>query len=868
MILKAFLTTFFLSSALAVPFYSDQKSIQLAPLISSTEAKVIPNRYIVVFKNDLEKEKIQFHHTFVGHCVTEEKKTLAKRSDGFMKKLISGIEHTYDFTNFKGYAGRFTDDVLQKIRESDEVDYVERDQTVHTTELQKNAPWGLSRISHRASLTFGTFNKYPYHETSGNEVAVYIIDTGININHTDFEGRASWGITIPDGDEDIDGNGHGTHVAGTIAGKRYGVAKKAKVIAVKVLRSNGSGTMADVIKGVEWAAEAHQESVAKATQEGKPHRGSSANMSLGGGRSRTLDAAVNGAVDAGLHFAVAAGNDNRDACDYSPAAAEKAITVGASTIEDERAWFSNHGSCVDVFAPGKDITSTWIGSNVGTNTISGTSMASPHVAGLIAYFLSIHPDSQSEFFAGELTPKELKDKISALSTKDTLNKIPANTHNLLGYHLIWEAESCIYCRKRPRDSQRGKFQRKFAGKEIIPVFINCQKLQAARGTLSKSQGSRDSLSARKFYSSNTFLMSQKLAHRTYSSELEIEDSLEPFMETRNHVDTVSVKIARHDIKKIEDQEIIEEIILKDSLKIEHINDASEEISRELVITDTKEKKYFISNSHKDIRDTINLTSKTIQIASREISSTGLNINEIDISSSPHPIFRLNIFDFDGTLFLSPLPNPYLWDSRFIGRLMNKGLIGRGWFQEGRTLEFGKSAEMTGWDGWWNEEVVDQVIESMNDLNALTVLLTGRQYTTFHQKISKMIKTKGLLFDVLGFKPDSNIIEWDKMYQTNSSKLSIKRNQSAELPLGFSTMVYKKAFISGLLEHHPFAKSIKLWEDRKAHVMQFERYILSLRNQGVIQTGTIRHISAPDRYLDQRRERELVENMIAENFVDY
>jgi cerevisin len=172
-------------------------------------------------------------------------------------------------------------------------------------------------------------------------------------------GRAVWGKTIPFGDEDKDGNGHGTHCAGTVAGKTYGIAKKAKIVAVKVLRSNGSGTMSDVVKGIEYVAKAHKERQASAIAIAKKHKKkakrvlSAANMSLGGGKSRALDMAVNAVVAAGVHFAVAAGNDDRDACGYSPAAANAAITVGATTVEDTRAWFSNWGRCVDIFGPGK-----------------------------------------------------------------------------------------------------------------------------------------------------------------------------------------------------------------------------------------------------------------------------------------------------------------------------------------------------------------------------------------------------------------------------------------------------------------------------------------------------------------------------------
>ena len=306
---------------------------------------------------------------------------------------------------------------------------------VHTMtdgEIEKNAPWGLARISHRNSLSLGTFSKYLYSSDGGEGVDVYVIDTGTNVKHVDFEGRAHWGKTIPANDEDLDGNGHGTHCSGTVGGKKYGVAKKANIYAVKVLKSNGSGTMSDVVKGVEWAANRHSEQVALAKKgKGKKgFKGSAANMSLGGGKSVVLDLAVNAAVDAGIHFAVAAGNDNADSCNYSPAAAEKAVTVGASTLADERAYFSNYGKCNDIFAPGLNIVSTWIGSDTAVNTISGTSMASPHIAGLLAYFLSLQPSKDSAFAVAEITPKQLKENLIAVATEGSLSDVPSNTKNV------------------------------------------------------------------------------------------------------------------------------------------------------------------------------------------------------------------------------------------------------------------------------------------------------------------------------------------------------------------------------------------------------------------------------------------------------
>lgn len=396
-------------------------------------------------------------------------------------------------------AGRFSAEALEAIRRSPDVAYVEHDQVVTTQEelfgvddaldgdikTQIGAPWGLARISHRKELGLGTFNKYEFDINGGEGVTAYVVDTGINIDHVEFEGRASWGKTIPRNDVDKDGNGHGTHCAGTIASRKYGVAKKADVVAVKVLGSNGSGSMSDVVGGVLWAAEDAAKRAKDAAEElrltGKTkYKGSVANMSLGGGKSKGLDDAVNAAVDSGLHFAVAAGNDNKDACDYSPAAAERAVTVGASTIGDQRAYFSNHGKCVDVFAPGLNILSTWNGGNQSTNTISGTSMASPHVCGLLAYLLSIEgsptftidgaeelvevddhslyheaynlayeampelvkallpePVEQVPLLArravtgAKITPKALKKAVLELSTKGVLTDLPALTPNLL-----------------------------------------------------------------------------------------------------------------------------------------------------------------------------------------------------------------------------------------------------------------------------------------------------------------------------------------------------------------------------------------------------------------------------------------------------
>ncbi|KAI5796310.1 autophagic serine protease Alp2 [Peziza echinospora] len=428
-----------LSLAVASPLF--EKSGELAPLISpKVSAHEIPDSYIVIFKDHVKPSGAEVHQNWVKdmHTACMKKRSqipLIKQGSEWFNDAADGLKHTYNIAGgLLGYAGTFDQSVIEEIRRHPDVAYVEKDSLVYALEEpaeQYSAPWGLARLSHRDTLTFGTFNKYIHQASGGEGVDVYVVDTGTNYEHVDFEGRAQWGKTIPRGDADEDGNGHGTHCSGTIGGKKYGVSKKANIIAVKVLRSNGSGTMSDVVKGVEWAAVAHQKTAAKKQPNFK---GSVANMSLGGGKSQTLDMTVNAAVKAGLNFAVAAGNDNADACDYSPAAAVEAVTVGASTLVDERAYFSNYGKCVDIFAPGLNIQSTWTGSPYAVKTISGTSMASPHIAGLLAYFLSLQPAADSEFATDPLTPRELKKKLIAIASPDVLTDIPADTVNLVAWN--------------------------------------------------------------------------------------------------------------------------------------------------------------------------------------------------------------------------------------------------------------------------------------------------------------------------------------------------------------------------------------------------------------------------------------------------
>ncbi|MFE5482514.1 S8 family serine peptidase [Streptomyces sp. NPDC056527] len=267
--------------------------------------------------------------------------------------------------------------------------------------------WGLDRVDQ--AETAGD-KKYTYPDKGGEGVTAYVIDTGVRVSHEDFGGRAADGFDAIDNDNTAqDGNGHGTHVAGTIAGTAHGVAKKAKIVAVRVLDDNGSGTTEQVVAGIDWVT--------------KNHQGPSvANMSLGGGADPALDDAVKKAIAAGVTFGVAAGNESSDAGQGSPSRVQEAITVASSTEDDQQSSFSNFGSVVDLYAPGSEITSAWNDSDTGTKTISGTSMATPHVVGAAAVYLAGHPDATPDQVAEALVAGATPDKISNPS-EGTANKL-------------------------------------------------------------------------------------------------------------------------------------------------------------------------------------------------------------------------------------------------------------------------------------------------------------------------------------------------------------------------------------------------------------------------------------------------------------
>ncbi|MEJ2858151.1 MULTISPECIES: S8 family peptidase [unclassified Saccharothrix] len=360
------------SSLLASPAQAAEGEIRAADA-----AEKVQNSFIVKLKD--------------GSAASAEK--LASQYGGKVDRVFSSA--------LKGFTVSLPESAAKRLAANPAVDYVEQDQVLHLQATQTNPPsWGINRVDQR-DLPLNT--SYSYTST-GSGVNVYVIDTGLRVSHTTFGGRARNGYDAVDGDSVAqDGNGHGTHVAGTIAGSQYGVAKGATVYGVRVLNNSGSGTTAGVVAGIDWVTRNHV----------KP---AVANMSLGGGASSTLDDAVRRSIAAGVTYAIAAGNSNANASGYSPARVGEAITVGATTSTDARASYSNYGSILDIFAPGSSITSAWHTGDSATNTISGTSMATPHVAGAAARYLQNNRSATPAQVASYLTGQATSGKVTSPGT--------------------------------------------------------------------------------------------------------------------------------------------------------------------------------------------------------------------------------------------------------------------------------------------------------------------------------------------------------------------------------------------------------------------------------------------------------------------
>ncbi|MGW0545826.1 S8 family peptidase [Streptomyces altiplanensis] len=337
--------------------------------------------------------------------------------DGTTRAADLGVtpKHVYR-SALKGFSATMSKARAARLASDPKVAYVEQDSRVQLNETQTGATWGIDRVDQR-DLPLST--TYTYGTTASN-VSAYIIDTGIRTSHSEFGGRATVGTdTVGGGQNGQDCQGHGTHVAGTVGGKTYGVAKAVKLVAVRVLDCAGSGTTAGVIAGVDWVtANAQKPAVA--------------NMSLGGGANTSLDDAVKKSIASGVSYAVAAGNGNflgwpANACNYSPARVPEAITVGATDSGDRRASFSNYGTCLDLFAPGVNITSAWKDSDTATSTISGTSMAAPHTAGAAALYVSANPTA---------TPAQVRDALVGNATPNKVQDPRTGSPNRLLYSLF------------------------------------------------------------------------------------------------------------------------------------------------------------------------------------------------------------------------------------------------------------------------------------------------------------------------------------------------------------------------------------------------------------------------------------------------
>lgn len=384
-----------------------------ATMVNVPQSKAIKDTYIVVFNTPSVLNLS--NNNAISEFATQQAESLVNQYDvRVMRSFGSALN---------GVLINASPQQIKALRSDPKVKYIEQDQVMSVTPMmeanadQPSPTWGIDRIDQRNLPLDSNYHT----DYDGSGVTAFVIDTGVLNTHNEFGGRASSGYDFIDNDYDAtDCNGHGTHVAGTIGGSTYGVAKNVNVVGVRVLNCSGSGSNSGVIAGINWV---------KNNASGP----AVANMSLGGGASQATDDAVNAAVAAGITFVVAAGNDNSNACNYSPARAADAITVGSTTSNDSRSSFSNYGTCLDIYAPGSSITSSWYTSNSATNTISGTSMASPHVAGVAALYLDENPN---------LSPAQVTNLLATRATSGKVTDAKTGSPNKLLFSLASDDGGC------------------------------------------------------------------------------------------------------------------------------------------------------------------------------------------------------------------------------------------------------------------------------------------------------------------------------------------------------------------------------------------------------------------------------------------
>ncbi|MDO4246234.1 MAG: S8 family peptidase [Deinococcus sp.] len=375
----------------------------LAPVRGTDNRDAIAGQYIVVFSEGATTGSLSAQNV-AGQALSSLSAPALIRALGLDPQGIS-VQNIYSQA-LQGFSGRLSAQNLQTLRADKRVKYIEQDQTMYATGTQSNPTWGIDRVDQR-SLPLD--KRYTY--GSASNVKAYILDTGININHVDFGGRATWGTNTTGDGRNVDCDGHGTHVAGTVGSATWGVAKDVRLIAVKVLNCSGSGSNSGIIAGMDWVL-------------GNGTGPKVVNMSLGPqtrSTSQAIDDAVAKLYNNNVTVVVAAGNSNDNASYYSPARAPQAITVGATTSTDARSSFSNYGTPLDIFAPGSSITSALNTNNTGTDVMSGTSMASPHVAGAVALILGANPSYSTSQVTSALLNNATTGKVT--DTKGSVNRL-------------------------------------------------------------------------------------------------------------------------------------------------------------------------------------------------------------------------------------------------------------------------------------------------------------------------------------------------------------------------------------------------------------------------------------------------------------
>ncbi|WPK27301.1 hypothetical protein PUMCH_004682 [Australozyma saopauloensis] len=418
-------------ASISTPILNTVGSLKLA---SSEEIDDKPLKYIVVLKNGYIDADYDSHQDWLE----KRHSSLQKRSGALetIKNKFKLARDTqvqfFNLDSVKGYTAILSNSLVKALESNPLVEFVEKDEQIHLSKVatQNYAPWGLERISHRKIQRQLYMGRFFYDADGGKGVTVFVLDSGIDSHHPEFEGRVTASRQFGLSASLNDNNGHGTHVAGTIGGRTYGVAKCVNIESLKVLGSSGTGMKSSILMAIEYVIKSHKRRLRSGDTS---YKGSIINLSLGSLPSNAMDRAVKAASEAGVVVVISAGNEGEDACKISPSRSEFGITVGATDYDDTFASFSNYGRCVDVLAPGVAIQSA--STRNKPPVLTGTSMAAPHVAGVVATIMSMQPPINSEYSSGELlSAQDIKRKLLKYTTKNVIRNLPQNTPNKMVYN--------------------------------------------------------------------------------------------------------------------------------------------------------------------------------------------------------------------------------------------------------------------------------------------------------------------------------------------------------------------------------------------------------------------------------------------------